>query len=139
MSRGRKPSPSGRLEQRHQDFVRTVPLRQMHPHLAEVRVKLEFQDGSPQPPSPQSFCYFPAARGFFRYSCPCFACTGEFDLTDRVAQLARRKGGLERSDSLEVNCEGQRSREVNEPAPCPMRARVVIEAVAHSKENRDGV
>ena len=65
--------------------------------------------------------------------------TAERSVTDRVAQLARRKGGLERSDSLEVNCEGQRSREVNEPAPCPMRARVVIEAVAHSKENRDGV
>lgn len=134
MSRGRKSAtPGTRQERRHHDFVRTGPLRQLFPQLAEVRVEIEFEDGSPRPPSAQSFSYYPAARGFFRYACPCLACNGEFDFSSRIAALADAIK-TKRSERVDIPCAGLRARESTEPAACPVRARVRIEAVARKEE-----
>src|SRR6478735_9203005 len=89
MSRpSRLASPANNRERMKMDFTRSAPLRQIYPQLAEVRVEFEFQDGTTRSPSPQAFSYFPAARGFFRYACPCHNCSGEFDLSDQIAELA---------------------------------------------------
>jgi hypothetical protein len=108
-------------------------LRQLYPQIAELRVDIEFEDGSSWAPSAQSFSYFPAARGFFRYSCPCHACSGEFDLTAAVAKLV---GGGSRSLRIDIPCEGRRARE-NEAIACSMRARVSIKAVARKPGGSD--
>jgi hypothetical protein len=125
-----------RQGRRQHDFVRASLMRQLFPEVAELRIEIEFDDGSAWVPSPQSFSYFPAARGFFRFACPCHACNGEFDLTSSVSTLARARSVKPRSTRLEVTCEGQRARE-NESVGCAMRARVSISAIARSPDDDD--
>jgi hypothetical protein len=111
-----------------------MPLRQLHPQLAQVSVRFEFQDGSARAPSAQSFDYFPAARGFFRYACPCNGCSGEFDLSCHVADLASRAGPVPLSVRVSMPCTGQRARDVNTRVDCPISARVLVRASTHSTE-----
>jgi hypothetical protein len=129
-----RPSRQGpattQLERLRQDAARAIPLRQLYPQLAEVRVEFEFDDGTTRSPSPQSFTYFPAARGFFRYSCPCHGCSGEFDLSAHVAELAARSSTTQRSRRVSVSCTGQRARDVNTRVDCPICARVRVSAVS---------
>jgi hypothetical protein len=103
----------------------------MYPQFAEVRVALEFHDGGQRTPSPQSFSYFPAANGFFRYACPCHSCSGEFDLTGQVEELARKVGRAPRVRSLDLACEGLRTAAADTQSVCPISVRVLLTAVLH--------
>jgi hypothetical protein len=126
--------PTSNRDKLKQDFTRAAPLRQTYPQLAEVRVELEFQDGTARSPSPQSFSYFPAARSFFRYACPCHSCSGEFDISGYVAELAGKTDQSQRSFRVNVTCTGQRIQERNERVACPICARVRVSAVARPSE-----
>jgi hypothetical protein len=117
-----------------QDFARAASLRELYPQLAEVRVEFEFQDGTTRTPSPQSFSYFPAARGFFRYACPCHSCSGEFDLSPYIAELADKTGRKQRARSISVPCTGVRAHQPFTPAECPICARIHLSATLHSTE-----
>ena len=116
------------------DFARAASLRELYPQFAEVRVEFEFQDGTTRNPSPQSFSYFPAARGFFRYACPCHSCSGEFDLSPYIAELADKAGRKQRARSLNVTCTGQRAHQPFAPSDCPICARINLSATLHSTE-----
>jgi hypothetical protein len=126
--------PTNARERLKQEFTKASPLRQVHPQLAEVHVAFTFTDGTIQPPSAQSFSYFPAARGFFRYSCPCHNCDGEFDLSALVSGLASKGSGVERRKELELSCSGQRANENAERVPCPIRASISLRTVVRGKE-----
>jgi len=135
MSRpSRFAKPTNSREKLKQDFTRSVPLRQIYPQLAEVRVELEFDDGTLQSPSSQSFSYFPAARGFFRYSCPCHSCNGEFDLSKHVAELAGKTASKGRSRNIDVSCSGERARDSETREACPVVAQVRVSAVLRPVE-----
>ena len=135
MSRPPRHSPPIQHRERlRQDFSRAAALRQIHPELAEVRIELEFHDETSVPPSPQAFSYFPAARGFFRFACPCHSCSGEFDLSEHVAELARRSGALQRVRRLRVSCPGERLQEASTRAACPISVGVRVSAVVRSAE-----
>ena len=99
-----------------------------------ARVEFEFQDGTTRNPSPQSFSYFPAARGFFRYSCPCHSCSGEFDLSPYIAELADKAGRKQRARSINVTCTGLRAHQPFAPSECPICARITLSATLHSPE-----
>ncbi len=116
------------------EFTRAAPLREIYPQLAQVRVEFEFDDGTERKPSPQAFSYFPAARGFFRYSCPCHTCSGEFDLSEYVAELASNGGRTQRSRSVSFSCSGQRALEAEANAACPICARVRVSAIVQTEE-----
>jgi len=103
----------------------------MYPQFAEVRVAFEFQDGGPRAPSPQSFSYFPAANGFFKYACPCHSCSGEFDLTGQVEELARKVGRAPRVRSLDLTCQGLRAEAADAHSNCPISVRVQLTALLH--------
>ena len=105
----------------------------MYPQLAEVRVEFEFQDGTLRAPSAQAFSYFPAARGFFRYACPCHSCSGEFDISTYVAELAA-KTGPQRNRNLKLTCSGQRALDINERVACPIGASVRVSATQRTPE-----
>ena len=126
--------PLNHRDRLRQDFSRAPTLRQIHPGLAEVRIELEFSGTVQTPPSAQSFSYFPAARGFFRFACPCHGCAGEFDLSTHVAELARGKGTGTRTKSVEIPCPGDRPAEANARTACPISARVRLSAVPVSRE-----
>jgi hypothetical protein len=111
------------------EATRATPLRQLYPQLAQVRVEFEFQDGTERSPSPQAFTYFPAARGFFRYACPCHSCNGEFDLSGHVAELAGRAEAGQRSRRVSVPCTGQRARSLQSLENCPISATVRVSAL----------
>jgi hypothetical protein len=128
----RQGSATSQLERLRQEAARAVPLRQLYPQLAEVRVEFEFNDGTARSPSPQSFTYFPAARGFFRYACPCHGCSGEFDLSSQVAELATRPSSSG-SRKLSVSCNGQRARGINTRVDCPICARIKVSATLKSQ------
>ncbi len=98
--------PTNTRERLAYDFTRAAPLRDLYPQLAEVRVEFEFQDGTLRAPSPQAFSYFPAARGFFRYACPCHSCSGEFDISSHVAELAAKADKPQRNRRLNLTCPG---------------------------------
>jgi hypothetical protein len=102
--------------------------------VAEVRVEFEFEDSNARAPSSQTYAYFPAARGFFRYACPCQTCSGEFDLSGHVSELAAETGRRERSLHVDIPCAGQRVREMNVREACQIRARVTLTATPHSTE-----
>lgn len=130
----RQASASTGRDRLKQDFARAASLRELYPQLAEVRVEFEFQDGTTRTPSPQSFSYFPAARGFFRYSCPCHSCSGEFDLSPYIAELAEKSSRKPRARSISVSCTGQRAHQPFAPSECPICARVNLTATLHPAE-----
>ena len=116
------------------EFTRAALLREQYPQLAEVRVELAFADGTERNPSSQSFSYFPAARGFFRYACPCHSCNGEFDLTAHVAEVAGKAGRAPRIREVNVPCGGQRIEEANQSAQCPVCAQVRVSAILRPRD-----
>ena len=116
------------------EFTRAAPLRDLYPQLAQVRVELEFDDGTPRRPSPQAYSYFPSAQGFFRYACPCHTCNGEFDLSAHVAELAQQSGRSQRTRKMNFSCSGQRAQDAEANASCPISAQVRVSTVPHTKE-----
>jgi len=88
--------------------------------VAKLQIDLNFAGMSRPPPSPQSHSYYPPARAFFRFACPCSECDGEFDLSASVASLAEMKQPSARTASGRLGCEGMHFRERATAAPCPM-------------------
>jgi hypothetical protein len=111
-----------------------LPLREIHPRLAEVYIEFEFDDGTDRKPSPTAYSYFPAARGFFRYSCPCHSCSGEFDLSAQVTELAQETGLAQHSRRVQVSCAGLRPRSMGMHEPCPLCAWIRITVTLHSRD-----
>lgn len=132
--RPRNAEPTNSRERLKLASSRATQLRQLHPRVAELRVEFEFRDGTSTSPSAQTFSYFPSARGFFRYACPCHACSGEFDLSSQVAELAADLEGPRRSRSMSVACAGERVTRAAVREACPVQARVRISAVANAPE-----
>jgi hypothetical protein len=126
--------PTNTRERLAYDFTRAAPLRDLYPQLAEVRVEFEFQDGTLRAPSPQAFSYYPAARGFFRYACPCHSCSGEFDISIHVAELAAKADKTQRNRRLNLSCTGQRALDMNERVACPIGASVRVSATQRTPE-----
>jgi hypothetical protein len=116
-----------------QEFTRAALLREVYPQIAQVRVDLEFHDAVSPAPSSQSFSYYPGARGFFRYACPCHSCSGEFDLSVYVDELVRRSGGAQRSRSVDVACQGRRIVESATREACAISVQVRVSATMHAK------
>lgn len=113
------------------DLGRAAPLRDVYPQLAEVRVEFQFEDGGPVAPSPRSYAHFPSAQGFFRYACPIHTCSGEFDLSDQVAELARDSGQAARLQNLALSCKGVLTQA---RLPCPINAKVRVSTIARPQE-----
>lgn len=103
-------------------------LRDVYPQLAELRVEFDFEDGTVRPPSLQSHFHFPSARGFFRYPCPCHSCSGEFDLSSHVAELAGSSERARLVKKITLECTGQRPQELRSLVACPVRASIRISA-----------
>ena len=126
--------PTAGRERLKYEFSRSAPLRQIYPHLAQVRIELVFKDDTKRAPSFQSFSYFPAARSFFRYACPCHSCSGEFDLSRDVAELAGSGETTERSRVIDIACQGRRAHELEEHIACPIGARILVSAIPRTTE-----
>ncbi len=127
------------LATRHRDRLKlecgtAAPLRDIYPQLAEVRIEFQFEDGTERAPSDLSFAYFPAARAFFRYACPCHTCNGEFDLTAQVAGLVERSGNPRRTSRVTLSCTGHRLQESGEDGSCPVNARIRLTTVLQDTE-----
>lgn len=121
-------------ERLRNESKQVAPLRDVYPQLAELRVEFEFEDGTVRPPSLQSYFHFPAARGFFRYPCPCHSCSGEFDLSSHVAELAGSAGRARLARRITLDCTGQRPRELRVFEACPVRASIRLSATMRTNE-----
>ena len=103
---------------------KAVALREMYPSIGHLQILLVFGDGSANPPSPQSHTYFPAARAFFRFACPCAECDGDFDLGHAVASLLADPPRSQRRAASAVrgrlSCEGVRLRDRVGSRSCAM-------------------
>jgi hypothetical protein len=105
---------------RQNDRLQAPTLRGRYATIAKLQIDLSFAGTSRPVPSPQSHSFFPPARAFFRFACPCSECDGEFDLSANVAELAEVKRPSARTASGRMNCEGVHFRERASAAPCPM-------------------
>lgn len=112
---------------------RAAPLREQYPRVAEVRIELQFEDRVSPAPSSQAFSYFPSARGFFRYACPCHTCSGEFDVTRYVADLAAKSGAKARSRQVSMLCLGQRLLDRSERSACAIGVQIMVSIVPHAE------
>lgn len=105
--------------------ARAVAVRDMYPALAQLQISLVFGDGGLRTPSPQSHTFFPPARAFFRFTCPCAECDGDFDLREPVNELvtspSRSRRGAARQAKGRLSCEGVRLRDRVGSRPCPMK------------------
>jgi hypothetical protein len=105
---------------RQNDRLQAPAMRSRYADVAKLQIDLNFAGMSRPPPSPQSHSYYPPARAFFRFACPCSECDGEFDLSANVASLAEMKQPSARTASGRLGCEGMHFRERATAAPCPM-------------------
>lgn len=105
---------------RQNDRLQAPAMRSRFANIAKLQIDLTFLGLTNPPPSPQSHCFFPPARAFFRFACPCSECDGEFDLSASVAELAEVKRPSARTTSGRMSCEGVHFRERTTAAPCPM-------------------
>jgi len=105
---------------RQTDRLQAPPMRARYAAIGKLQIDLSFSDSSRPPPSPQSHSYYPPARAFFRFACPCSECDGEFDLSGHVDELAEVKRPSARTTSGRMSCEGVHFRERASAAPCPM-------------------
>ena len=105
---------------RQNDRLQAPAMRSRYADVAKLQIDLNFAGMSRPPPSPQSHSYYPPARAFFRFACPCSECDGEFDLSANVASLAELKQPSARTASGRLGCEGMHFRERATAAPCPM-------------------
>jgi hypothetical protein len=105
---------------RQNDRLQAPAMRSRYADVAKLQIDLNFAGMSRPPPSPQSHSYYPPARAFFRFACPCSECDGEFDLSASVAGLAEMKQPSARTASGRLGCEGMHFRERATAAPCPM-------------------
>jgi hypothetical protein len=116
------------------EVEKVASLEQRYPSFAEVHVTFEFEDGTKQPPSSQSFTYFPAARSPFRYPCPCHGCNGEFELHEYIAELAATKDRTRLTRHVTLACPGQRIQAREERVACPIRAGIRFSATMRTPE-----
>jgi hypothetical protein len=140
---GRKATST--TEQRRAQFqvdrARSPALRDRYPELGLLRIALRFEDGGLHTPSPQQHTLYPAARAFFRFTCPCVDCDGQFDLSEAVAALVSEGGGRarrvspgERSSRGSLHCEGVRFRDRDHSRPCPMQVAFDLSATTGAPE-----
>jgi hypothetical protein len=122
-----------RRYQRQYERDRSPAMRLAFPGLALLNVELTFADrngtGPKEPvPSSQSHAFYPPARAFFRFTCPCADCNGEFDLSASVAQLAAADGRGIRHVTANLQCNGVRARDRITGAACPIELHCRIAA-----------
>ena len=108
------------------EHMRAGPLRKLLPDIEQLRIQLVFSDPNTRfaQPSSQLRTLFAAAPAFFRFSCPCADCDGDFDLTDAVTSLVTSVAGRKHVGSLEghLSCHGVRFRDhARLQVPCPMQ------------------
>ena len=122
--------------QRQHDRDRAPPLRTAFPDVSQLSIELAFADRSgtahKEPaPSSQSHAFYPPARAFFRFTCPCADCNGEFALSASVAQVAAAGGRASRSATAKLQCTGVRARDRITGSSCPIEltCRIVAKAV----------
>ena len=104
--------------------TRSAPLRDVFPDVDQLRIELIFNDAGAHTPSPQLHTLYPAASAFFRFSCPCADCDGDFDLTGAVASLIESTAGRRRVDassSGRMQCQGVRLRDMAGQKECLMQ------------------
>jgi hypothetical protein len=114
--------------------TRAPVMRDAHPDVGQLQVALVFKDDSIRTPSPQSYTFYPAARAFFRFTCPCNECDGDFDLGDSVRQLVKSlpsgKRAATRMAKGSLQCEGVRLRDRTGSRNCSMTLEYRLEVVA---------
>lgn len=104
--------------------TRSAPLREAFPGVEQLRIELVFNDASAHTPSPQFHTLYPAASAFFRFSCPCADCDGDFDLSSAVASLIESTAGRRRVDATSsgrMHCQGVRLRDLTGQKECLMQ------------------
>ena len=116
----RRTPSSGELRRagRQVDRMQAPMMRDRYAGVARLQVDLSFGAAAGTAPSAQSHSFYPPARAFFRFPCPCSECDGEFDLSTGVDELAAVRQPALRTASGRLDCEGVRYRERVNASPC---------------------
>jgi len=112
-------------------------LRTAYPEVSQLSIELAFADrtgtvAKEPAPSSQSHAFYPPARAFFRFTCPCADCNGEFDLSASVAQVAASSSRASRSGTANCNALACARADRVTGASCPIELTCRIVAKAAS-------
>jgi hypothetical protein len=125
-------------EQLMSEHQRAAPLSKLFPQIEQLRIELVFNDPNARspPPSPQLRTLYSAAPAFFRFTCPCADCDGDFDLTEAVTALITGGAGRKRVSSLDgqLRCQGVRFRDhTGHQTACQMQLSFRLRIQPHHK------
>jgi hypothetical protein len=123
------------VEQRRNDVqaerARALTVRDTFPQVGVIHIDLHFAGGPGLPLSPQRHSLYPAARAFFRFTCPCTDCDGDFNLTATVTDLAKTSASTKRASDRCVSgqsaCQGTRWRDSTQGDACRIEVRFRVE------------
>lgn len=118
----RKAHGSGELRRtgRQLDRMQAPMMRDRYAGISRLQVELSFGATSGSAPSQQSHGFYPPARAFFRFPCPCSECDGEFDLSSGVDELAAVGQPALRTASGRLGCKGVHYRERANASACQL-------------------
>jgi hypothetical protein len=108
--------------------ARARPLRELFPQLEKLDVELRFTDRNTFSHSPQCHTLHPGALAFFRFTCPCVGCDGDFDLAAIVREAVTAAESQRKPMALEgrLECTGNLVRFPGGPGPCQLGLRYRI-------------
>lgn len=108
--------------------ARAQPLRLVYPQLDKLDVELRFTDRNTFSHSPQIHTLHPGALGFFRFTCPCVGCDGDFDLGVVVREAVAAAETQRKPMVVEgrMECTGNLVRFPGGPGPCQLGLRYRI-------------
>jgi len=98
-------------------------MRNAYPRIEQLRVRLEFRDGSALPPAAQYHVLHPPARAFFRFPCPFADCDGQFDLAEPIGHVVSKEA---RKLTRSLDCQGVRARDRLTGKPCGLHLEFTI-------------
>ena len=93
-------------------------MRESFPEVSVIHIELQFADSAGTYPSPQRHSFYPPARAFFRFSCPCSDCDGDFDLAGIVNRLLSKRPSDQSVSSGRMRCQGNHWREGSQHRAC---------------------
>lgn len=121
-------SGSGRVQMRERqsrDRACMPDLRSRFPQFRALRLAFEFSGKGPFTPAAQLAVLHPPAPAYFVFPCPYSDCSGEFDLSIPIADMATDN---RESCAGSIRCSGHRNFESRVQAQCTLTLEFRVEA-----------
>jgi len=115
----REAARSDRRDRLRRERLAAPLLRVLYPQVSQLRLQLNFDDGTASPPATQAHILHPPAPAFFQFPCPFADCSGRFDLGAPVAEML---AAARHETAHRLACLGERAQH----RPCGLQLQCAI-------------